>query len=89
MGCLKGSMTSQALGGVNPPCGWYRVRGQPPSTGGGDHTHTHTQRTSTKCGPNMCPLMGDYVLLQGSTTYGSTMYSSSKKAGTKQTDSNR
>ncbi len=42
MGCLKGSMTLQALGGVNSPCGWYRVRGQPPSTGGRDHTHTHT-----------------------------------------------
>jgi hypothetical protein len=34
MGCLKGSMTLQVLGGVNLPCGWYRVRGQPPSTGG-------------------------------------------------------
>jgi hypothetical protein len=22
------------IGGVNSPCGWYRVRGQPPSTGG-------------------------------------------------------
>jgi hypothetical protein len=47
-----------------------------------------TQWTLTKCGPNMCPLMGDFILLRGSTTYGSTMYSSSKKAGTKQTDSN-
>ncbi len=42
MGCLKGSMTSQALGGVNSPCGLYRIRGQPPSTGGWDHKHTHT-----------------------------------------------
>jgi hypothetical protein len=25
------------------PCGWYRVRGQPPSTGGRDHTHTHSR----------------------------------------------
>jgi hypothetical protein len=40
------------------------------------------QRTSTKCGPNMCLLTGDFVLLWGSTTYGLTMYSSSKKAGT-------
>jgi hypothetical protein len=32
--------------------------------------------------------MDDFVLLRGSTTYGSTMYSSSKMAGTKQTDSN-
>jgi hypothetical protein len=32
-------MTSQALGGVNSPCIWYRVRGQLPSTGGRDHTH--------------------------------------------------
>ena len=47
-----------------------------------------TQRTLTKCGPNMCPLTGDFVLLWGSTTYGLTMYSSLKKAGTKQTDSN-
>ncbi len=38
-----------------------------------------TQQTSTKCGPNMCPLMGDFVLLWGSTTYGSTTYSSLKK----------
>jgi hypothetical protein len=35
-------MTLQVLGGVNSPCGWYRVRGQSPSTGGQDHTHTHT-----------------------------------------------
>jgi hypothetical protein len=41
MGCLKWSMMSQALGGVNSPCSWYRVRGQLPSTGGRDHTHTH------------------------------------------------
>ncbi len=39
-------------------------------------------RTSAKCGPNMCLLTGDFVLLQDLTTYGSTMYSSSKKAGT-------
>ncbi len=47
-----------------------------------------TQRTSTKCGPNMCPLMDDFVLLLSLTTYGSAMYSSSKKASTKQLDSN-
>ncbi len=47
-----------------------------------------TQQTLTKCGPNMCLLMDDFVLLWSSTTYGSTMYSSSKKAGTKQTYSN-
>jgi hypothetical protein len=29
-------------GGVNLPCGWYRIRGQLPSTGGRDHTHSHT-----------------------------------------------
>jgi hypothetical protein len=45
------------------------------------------QRTSTKCGPNMCPLMEDFVLLWSLTAYGSTTYSSSNKAGTKQTDS--
>ncbi len=48
-----------------------------------------TQRTSIKCGPNMCPLTDDFVLLRSSTTYGLTMHSSSKKAGTKQFDSNR
>ncbi len=32
----------------------------------------------------VCPLTEDFVLLQNLTTYGSTMYSSSKKAGTKQ-----
>ncbi len=47
-----------------------------------------TQRTLTKCGPNMCSLMEDFVLLQSLTTYGLTMYSSSSKAGTKQTNSN-
>jgi hypothetical protein len=47
-----------------------------------------TQRTLTKCGPNMCPSTDDFILLQGSATYGSTTYSSSKTAGTKQTDSN-
>ncbi len=47
-----------------------------------------TQRTSTKCGPNMCPLTEDFVLLRSLTMYGSTTYSSSKKARTKQTDSN-
>jgi hypothetical protein len=40
------------------------------------------QQTLTKCGPNMCLLTGDFVLLWGLTTYGSTTYSSSKKAGT-------
>jgi hypothetical protein len=48
-----------------------------------------TQRTSTKCGSNMSSLTEDFVLLWSLTTYGSTMYSLSKKAGTKQTDSNR
>ncbi len=48
-----------------------------------------TQRTLTKCGPNMCPSTEDFILLWSLTTYGSTTYSSSKKAGTKQTDSNR
>ncbi len=41
MGCLSGSMTLQALGGVNLPCGWYPIRGQLSSTGGQEHTHTH------------------------------------------------
>ncbi len=40
-GVSDGGMTLQALGGVNSPCGWYRVRGQLPSTGGQEHTHTH------------------------------------------------
>jgi hypothetical protein len=40
-GVSDGGMTLQALGGVNLPCGWYRVRGQLPSTGGQEHTHTH------------------------------------------------
>ncbi len=39
---VQGGMTSQALGGVNSPCSWYCVRGQPPSTGGQVHTLTHT-----------------------------------------------
>ncbi len=43
MGCLNGSMMSQVLGGVNLPSSWYCVRGQPPSTGGQDHTHTLTK----------------------------------------------
>ncbi len=47
-----------------------------------------TQRTLTKCGPNMCPSTDDFILLRSLTTYGSTTYSSLKKAGTKQTDSN-
>jgi hypothetical protein len=42
-----------------------------------------TQQTSTKCGPNMCPPTEDFVLLWSVTTYGSTTYSSSKKAHTK------
>jgi hypothetical protein len=48
-----------------------------------------TQQTLTKCGPNMCPLTEDFILLRSLTTYGSTTYSSSKKARTKRTDSNR
>ncbi len=47
-----------------------------------------TQRTLTKCGPKMCHSTDDFILLRSSTTYGSTTYSSSKKAGTKQLDSN-
>ncbi len=39
-------------------------------------------RISTKCGPNMCPLMEDFILLRSLTTYGSTTYSSSKRAST-------
>ncbi len=35
-----GGMTLQALGGVNLPCGWYRIRWQLPSTGGREHRHT-------------------------------------------------
>ncbi len=35
-------MMLQVLGGVNLPCGWYCIRGQLPSTGGQDHTPTHT-----------------------------------------------
>ncbi len=40
-GVSDGGKAVQALGGVNSPCGWYRVRGQLPSTGGREHTHTH------------------------------------------------
>jgi hypothetical protein len=41
------------------------------------------QQTLTKCGPNMCLSTGDFVLLWGLTTYGSTTYySSSKKVDT-------
>jgi hypothetical protein len=39
----RGYDVAGALGGVNSPCGWYRVRGQPPSTGGQVHTHTSLQ----------------------------------------------
>jgi hypothetical protein len=39
-GVSDGGMMLQALGGVNSPCGWYRVRWQLPSTGGREHTHT-------------------------------------------------
>ncbi len=31
------------IGGVNLPCGWYRIRGQLPSTGGWQHTHSDYQ----------------------------------------------
>jgi hypothetical protein len=41
-----------------------------------------TQQTSTKCDPNMCLSTGDFIFLWGLTTYGSTMYSSLKMAGT-------
>ena len=44
-------MTLQALGGVNLPCGWYRIRGQPPSTGGQVHTHISHHRQSPSCYP--------------------------------------
>ncbi len=40
-------MTLQVLGGVNLPCSWYRVRGQLPSTGGQEHTHTHALVNTT------------------------------------------
>jgi hypothetical protein len=43
-------MMSQALGGVNSPCGWYRVRGQLPSTGDQDHTHKHTHASEPGVG---------------------------------------
>jgi hypothetical protein len=46
---VRGGMTSQALGGVNSPCGWYRVRGQPPTTGGQVHTHTRTHTHAPPC----------------------------------------
>jgi hypothetical protein len=39
----------QAFGGVNLSCGWYHIRGQPPSTGGQVHTHTHTHVTHLVC----------------------------------------
>jgi hypothetical protein len=41
-GVSHGGMMLQALGGVNLPCGWYHVKGQLPSNGGREHTHTHT-----------------------------------------------
>ncbi len=44
MVCLSGTMMLQGLGGVILPCSWYRIRGQLPSIGGQDHTHTHTHR---------------------------------------------
>jgi hypothetical protein len=37
---VRGGMTSQALGGVNLPCGWYPIRGQPPLLEI-KFTHTH------------------------------------------------
>jgi hypothetical protein len=47
-------MTLQALGGVNLPCGWYRVRGQLPSTGGREHTHTHTHTKAQCINESLC-----------------------------------
>jgi hypothetical protein len=44
-------MKSQALWGVNLPCGWYRVSGQPPSTGGQVHTSSYTHPMK----PQHCP----------------------------------
>ncbi len=44
-GVSNGGMTLQALGGLNLPCGWYRIRGQLPSTRGREDTHTHTLAT--------------------------------------------
>ncbi len=41
-GVWMGVRCCMRWGGVNLPCGWYRVRGQLHSTGGQDHTHTHT-----------------------------------------------
>ncbi len=52
MGCLTGVWRCRHWGGVNSPCGWYRVRGQLPSTGGQEHTHTHVisqQQASLEC----------------------------------------
>jgi hypothetical protein len=49
-GVSDGGMTLQAVGGVNLPCGWYRVRGQLPSTGRQEHTHTHTPLIDVICG---------------------------------------
>ncbi len=40
-GVSDGGMMLQALGGVNSPCSWCRIRGQLPSTRGREHTHTH------------------------------------------------
>ncbi len=45
---VQGDMTLEALGGVNSPCSWYRVKGQPPSDGGQVHTHTQTQFLSIR-----------------------------------------
>jgi hypothetical protein len=40
-------MTLQALGGVNSPCDWYRVRGQPLTTGGQEQTTNKGQWDAT------------------------------------------
>ncbi len=59
-GVSDGGMTLQALGGVNSPCDWYRIRGQPLSTGGQEHTHTHTHTHKTTY---MANLFGRCILL--------------------------
>ncbi len=41
-GVPDGGMTLQVLGGVNSPCDWYRIRGQPLTTGGQEQTNKQT-----------------------------------------------
>ncbi len=46
-GVFDGGMTLQALGGVNLPCDWYRVRGQPLTTGGQEQTNNKQIKNET------------------------------------------